>query len=117
MVLEMSENCLSLVVINGRRIVDCFELTNDEDLIGKVVPSRSPDKERDGEKAWIVQMEKRRLFGKHLVGLLESDSVSNECELLGFFGLVGIGKRFVDDKDVRWCLYLGSRNLEIGGTL
>lgn len=117
MVLEMSEDCLSLVIINGRMIVDCFELTKDADLVKKVIPNRSPDKERNGEKAWVIQIENRRLFGKYLVGLLEGDSVSNECELLCFFGLVGIGKRFVDNKNVRWCLYLGSRMLKVGGVL
>jgi hypothetical protein len=108
---------LSLVVIEGRKIVETAVLCWSERCCNLIKPKREPDREKKNECAWVIAPEKRRVFGKHANKILEKHGSGATEILYGFFALVGIGSRWVDNKDVRWCVYLGERELKPGMAL
>ena len=85
-----------------------------------ILPKRSPDKERSGEKMWLIVPEDRRKLGKHVVNVLEGynhDRNHNAEEVHGFFGVVGIGTWWADDMDVDWWLLkTNKQSFDIGET-
>ena len=103
----------SLVVLDGKIIVETALLAAEEKCWRNMLPKRAPDKSKGREAAWIVPLKRRRAFGKHVNLVLEKHK-NNVAELYGFFGLVGIGTRWADDDRVKWCLYVGDRKLKKG---
>jgi len=108
---------LSLVVIDGKRIVETAVVCWSARCCNLIKPKRQPDREKKGEAAWIIAPEKRRALGKHANAVLEKNGSGAQEILYGFFALVGIGSRWADNTDVRWCLYLGERDLKPGMAL
>jgi hypothetical protein len=61
----------------------------------------------------LINPDKRRGFGQHVVSVL--DTFGNRTEqLYGYFGLVGIGKRWVDVANVDWYLILDEGGVSVG---
>jgi len=113
---------LSLVILDGKRIVEATVISWTRVCWEKIIPRRKPDREGKKGAAWIIEKEKRRVFGKHAVKMLEEFNEASpvghsEEELYGFFGIVGIGSRWADNEDIRWCLYLGEKDLAPGMAL
>lgn len=104
----------SLVVIDKATIIETAILSSREPCWRHMLPKRVPDKIKGKEAAWIIKLDRRRAFGKFVNKILEEYKDSYQEELYGFFGLVGIGTRWADNKDVIWCLYVGNRELEKG---
>ena len=118
----MSVRKLNLVVMDGKRIVETAVLSSVEACWRAIIPKRAPTQARGKEAAWIIAPDKRRPLGKHVVNTLEKINRENKEdynleELCGFFALVGIGTRWADNLGVRWCLYLGERELKPGMNL
>lgn len=72
-----------------------------------ILPRRKPNRQRDGATGWLIQKDKRRLFGKHVLKCIEGiNRVSNGSyggeENSCYFALVGIGRRWADCDDVEW---------------
>lgn len=107
---------LMLVVIDGKKILEASELALGEKLWKVIIPKRRPDRAKGKERVWIIPKDKRRVFGNHANKVLEKFG-DNRDELFGFFALVGMGTRWADNDAVRWCLYLGDRELETGMNL
>ena len=111
------ETKLSLVILDGKMIVESAVLAWSPGVIQKIIPKRQPDRAKGREAAWIIALGKRRAFGNHVVQLWKKMNASgdkNEEEVYSFFALVGIGRRWVENSDVRWCLYRGERKLVAG---
>ena len=79
-----------------------------------IVPRRDPDVADDVWKMWKIARDKRRVFGAHADKVLSTKSSCSQEELYGFFGMVGIGKRWADDDAVEWMLFYGADGKEPG---
>jgi len=111
--------------MDGKTIVETAVLSWTEKCWRTIIPKRPPTESKGNEAAWIIPPDKRRIMGKHVNKMLEEfnapdlngDRFHSKEELYGFFALVGIGTRWVDNTAVRWCLYLGERELKVGMSL
>ena len=109
---------LWLAVEQNSKVLEAVVVSWSEGCWKRMIPKRDPD-EKDGLRIWVVEHRSRRVFGSYSIKTLEQFHENNrwnhsEEVLYGFFGVVGIGNRWVDRKDVKWCLVLGDKELARG---
>jgi len=106
---------LFFCICKDGKIVESAILAWTKKCFNAILPPRKCDTESEKYgKVWIVKKDRRRLFGNHANAALEQMRGTVEEELYGFFALVGIGKRWIDDLGVDWCLFL-TENKPIAG--
>ena len=113
---------LSLVISKNGKVVEVGRISWSPKCEKDIIPSRLSDKENKGVQLWKIAIDKRRLFASHVVWALEnmntkSSGNKNTEELYGFFELVGLGKRWVDDRAVDWWLARSNMLLTAGKIL
>lgn len=110
---------LWLVVRQDGQVAEACVVSHTSRCWEGLVPKREPDIGRETEKVWVIAPDRRRFFVGHAIKWLEKFNQRNgnkhSAEVLdGFFGMVGLGSRWVNNEDVDWCLFLGDRALGEG---
>jgi hypothetical protein len=109
----MGDNVLNLVVLRDRVVVESTVLSHKDSCIQKILPPRGPDLRLDRFKVWIAAPEKRKNLVNRIDLVLDKYGTSKDM-LYGFFGLMGISSRWLEDRSVEIGLCLGTEEAAAG---
>ena len=111
---------LSLVVLRNKKVVAFAELGSSTESIGRMIPKREPQHKTEYSDFWVVDTVKRGALVKHVDSVYDDYKSYNGpsfAPLYGWFGMVGIARRFLRDTGVVWGLYLSTNGVDIGQSL
>lgn len=107
---------LSLVVLRDRIVIEAVVLSQKAGCVKEILPPRAPDVESKEFKLWIAAPDRRANLVKRVDAMLDKHGTPRDMTH-GFFGLMGVAQRWIEDVSVEIGLCLKAEEIRVGESL